>query len=59
MNLTKGENAETVGLKPGKLVLEETLQGLLSTWTEELLMCTLFKLGCIGRCNLLFTQGGH
>ena len=30
MNLTKGDNAETVGLNPNELVLEETLQGLLS-----------------------------
>lgn len=29
MNLTKGDDAETVGLKPNELVLEETLQGLL------------------------------
>ena len=60
MNLTKGDDAETIGLNPNELVLEETLQGLLpELWAEELLMWTLFKMGCIGRCNLLFTQGGH
>ena len=55
MNLTKGDNAETAGLNPSELVLEETLQGLLPEFqAEELLMWTLLKMGCIGRCNLLF-----